>query len=87
MSPRFTEKQGQYLAFIANYTAVHRRAPAEAELQAHFGVSPPSVHQMILRLEDLGLIEREPGRARSIRLLVSEEEIRGRGRGAGETGG
>jgi repressor LexA len=36
----FTPKQGQYLAFIDAYTRVHRRPPAEWEMQRHFGVSP-----------------------------------------------
>jgi hypothetical protein len=47
----FTPKQGQYLAFIDAYTRVHRWPPAEWEMQRHFGVTPPSVHQMILTLE------------------------------------
>jgi DNA-binding MarR family transcriptional regulator len=38
-------------------------------------VSPPSVHQMILTLEAHGLIERTPGQARSIRLLIAREEL------------
>ena len=42
----FTERQGQYLAFIDAYTRVHGRPPAERDMQRHFGVSPPSVHQM-----------------------------------------
>jgi hypothetical protein len=47
----FTEKQGQYLAFIYTYSHMFRRPPAEADLQRHFQVSPPSVHQMIVTLE------------------------------------
>jgi DNA-binding MarR family transcriptional regulator len=66
----FTAKQGQYLAFIHAYTLVLGRPPAEADLQRHFGVTPPSVHGMVLSLERSGLIRREPGRARSIRVLV-----------------
>ena len=31
-TPRFTPKQGQYLAFIHAYTQVHGRPPAEADL-------------------------------------------------------
>ena len=50
-APRFTPKQGQYLAFIHAYTLVLGRPPAEADLQRHFGVTPPSVHQMVLTLE------------------------------------
>src|SRR5262249_8655044 len=49
--PSFTPKQGQYLAFIDAYTRVLGRPPAEADLQRHFGVSPPSVHQMVLTLD------------------------------------
>ena len=72
---RYTQKQGQYLAFIFYYTKIHGRAPAEAEMQTYFNVSPPSVHQMILTLEAKRLIERAPGQARSIRLLVAREDL------------
>jgi DNA-binding MarR family transcriptional regulator len=71
----FTPKQGQYLAFIDAYTRVHRRPPAEHELQRFFGVTPPSVHQMILTLERAGLIRRQPGVPRSIEVLVPPEEL------------
>jgi DNA-binding MarR family transcriptional regulator len=74
-APRFTPKQGQYLAFIYAYTRVLGRPPAEADLQRHFGVSPPSVHQMILTLERAGLIRRQPGTARSIEVLIAPEEL------------
>jgi Mn-dependent DtxR family transcriptional regulator len=63
------------LAFIYHYTRIHRRAPAEAEMQEYFRVSPPSVHQMVLTLEARGLIERTPGQARSIRLRIPPEEL------------
>jgi repressor LexA len=75
MRTRFTEKQGQYLAFIHSYTKVHRQPPAEADMQMYFRVSPPSVHNMILTLESHGLIERIPGQARTIRVLVPPDEI------------
>ena len=68
--PSFTDKQGQYLAFIDAYTRVHGRPPSEADLQRHFGVTPPSVHQMVLTLERAGLIRRQSGVARSIEVLV-----------------
>jgi DNA-binding MarR family transcriptional regulator len=75
MQKPYTHKQGQYLAFIYHYTRIHRRAPAEAEMQEYFRVSPPSVHQMVLTLEARGLIERTPGQARSIRLRIPPEEL------------
>jgi SOS-response transcriptional repressor LexA len=71
----FTDKQGQYLAFIHAYTRVHGRPPAEADMQRHFRVSPPSVHQMVLTLEQAGLIRRKPGLARSIEVLVEPERL------------
>lgn len=74
-TPRFTEKQGQYLAFIHLYQRLHRRAPAEADFQEYFQVTPPSVHRMVVELERKGLIARIPRTPRSIRLLVDEAEI------------
>ena len=71
----FTDKQGQYLAFIYHYAKLNRRPPAEADLERYFRVSPPSIHDMILRLEAGGFIERTPGQGRSIRLLVPEAEL------------
>jgi DNA-binding MarR family transcriptional regulator len=71
--PSFTKLQGQYLAFIDLYTKLHRRPPAEADLQAYFCVTPPSVHNMIMALERRGLISKQPGAPRSIRILVDAE--------------
>lgn len=70
-TPRFTAKQGQYLAFIYAYTVVMRRPPAEADIQRYFGVTPPTVHQMVLTLAQAGLIGRTPHVARSIELLLA----------------
>ena len=70
MSLPFTTKQGQYLAFIHAYIKLNRRPPAEADMQRFFRVTPPSVHRMIVELERLQLIRRQPGVARSIELLV-----------------
>ena len=75
MKQRYTAKQGQYLAFIYYYNKIHGCSPSEAEMQQYFRVSPPSVHQMTLTLEANGLIERTPGQARSIRLLIPREEL------------
>ena len=73
--PRFTAKQGQYLAYLYLYRKLHRQSPAESEIGEYFRVSPPSVHQMIVKLEELGLITREPGVPRSVRVAVPRSEI------------
>ena len=74
-SRRFTALQGQYIAFIYAYTKVNRRPPAQADLQRYFQVTPPTVHQMVLKLERLGLLRRTPGQARSLEVLVAPEEL------------
>ena len=73
--PRFTAKQGQYLAFIHTYVLLNRQPPAEADFQRFFCVTPPSVHQMIVQLERLGFIRRTPRQARSIELLVPDDDL------------
>jgi hypothetical protein len=71
----FSPTQGRYLAFIHAYTSLHGFPPAEAEIAAALCVSPPSVNQMVKMLEKKGLILRQPGQARSLQVLVPEEEI------------
>jgi SOS-response transcriptional repressor LexA len=75
MKKSYTDKQGQYLAFIHYYNKIHGHPPSEAEMQQYFRVTPPSVHQMIMTLEANGLIERTPGQARSVRLLIPRDEL------------
>jgi DNA-binding MarR family transcriptional regulator len=75
LEARFTPLQGQYLAFIRAFTVIHRVAPSEAEMQRFFGVTPPSVHRMVLLLEERGWVERVPGKARSLRVLVTPEDL------------
>jgi hypothetical protein len=75
IAPRFTVKQGQYLAFIDSYIKIHRQAPAESNLGLYFRVSAPTVHDMVKTLERNGLIARTPGQPRSIRLLVQPEHL------------
>jgi SOS-response transcriptional repressor LexA len=72
---RWTEAQGQYLAFIFTYDLLHDRSPSEAEMQRFFRVSPPSAHRMVVELEKKNLIRRTPGVARSIKLLVPADEV------------
>src|SRR5947199_8212260 len=71
----FTPKQGQYLAYIHLYTRLHRRPPAETDIQEYFRVSPPSVHQMVLTLERAGLITRQPRTPRSIEVLIDPKHL------------
>lgn len=75
MPADYTHLQGQYLAFIHYYTKLNGCPPAEADMQRYFQVTPPTVHQMVKTLEEKAFIERTPRKARSIRLLLSREEL------------
>lgn len=73
--PPYTPKQGQYLAFIYYYTKVNGRPPAQTDLQRYFRVTPPTVHHRVVKLEQLGLLERKAGTARSIRVLLPRHRL------------
>ena len=75
MPTPFTAKQGQYLAFIYYYSKIHGIPPAEADFGRFFRVTPPVVHQMIKTLPAHRFIDREPGKARSIRLRLTRAEL------------
>ena len=42
-------------------------------MQRYFGTTPPTVHNMVVTLCDRGFISREPGRGRTIQLLVDRD--------------
>ena len=71
----YTEKQGQYLAFIFYYTKINRVPPAHADFESYFRTAPSTVHQMILQLEKKNLIRRIPNTPRSIEIVISEEHL------------
>ena len=75
MHQTYTERQGQFLAYIHQYSVLNGCAPAEADMQRFFQITPTSVHSMVLTLERLGLIRRVPGQARSITLIVPPESL------------
>ena len=75
LPPSYTAREGQYLAFIYYYTKLHGRSPAEHDMQLYFRTTPPTVHDMVVKLDKHGLISREPGVPRSIRLLLKREEL------------
>jgi DNA-binding MarR family transcriptional regulator len=72
--PGFTPRQGQYLAFIYAYTP-GERAPAQADTQRFFRLTPPSVHHMLLTLERARLISRRAGVPRSIAVLLDRSVL------------
>jgi hypothetical protein len=75
LPPKYTKKQGQYLAYIHAYTRVYGYPPAESDMQEYFQTTPPSVHQMVVRLTDKRLIARKPGEPRTIKVLLPPEQL------------
>jgi (p)ppGpp synthase/HD superfamily hydrolase len=71
----YTKKQGQYLTYIYYYTKLNGEPPSEADMQRYFRASPPTVHQMVLKLEEKGLISRIPNTPRSIKVVVPSNQI------------
>jgi len=72
----YTDKQGQYLAFIYYYNKIHGCSPSEAELQHHFRV----LSRLLCASDDLNARSTRPHRANaresaSIQLLIPREEI------------
>ena len=57
------------------YSKIHGMPPAEADFRRFFRVTPPVVHQMIKTLHARGFIDREPGKARTIRLRLTRAEL------------
>lgn len=72
---KFTQKQGQYLAFIFYYTKVNGRPPAQADIQRYFNVTAPTVHQMLVSLENKGLLEKTANQSRGITVLIPVHEL------------
>jgi len=72
-----TRQQGQFLAFIREYTMRNSAgiAPSHVDFQRYFNLTPPSVNSMLIRLEQRGFILREPGVARAIELVVNPDWI------------
>ena len=68
MPAPYTSRQGQFLSFIHHYIQVNGQPPSEGDMQRHFGVTPPSIHQMILTLEKRGTdrTNARPGPVRSV---------------------
>ena len=46
----FTARQGQFLAYIHQYSLLNGCVPAEADMQRFFQITPPSVHSMVLTM-------------------------------------
>jgi len=75
MPADYTPRQGQFLTYIYYYTKIHRIPPSEMDMQRFFRTTPPAVHDMVKTLERRGFIAREPGKPRTIRVLLTREEL------------
>ncbi len=47
MAAKYTERQGQYLAFIYYYSKINGRPPAEADMQRYLQASAPGCAEAV----------------------------------------
>lgn len=71
-----TARQREYLVFIKAFTDRWSVPPSFEEIGRHFQTTPPSVNSMIKTLEARGFLARVPGAARTLRVLVPDDELR-----------
>jgi hypothetical protein len=64
-----------FFAWAEQERALYKDQRGYADFQRFFGVTAPSVHQMIVQLERLGFIRRTRRQARSIELLVPPDQL------------
>ncbi|MFW6169729.1 MAG: CinA family nicotinamide mononucleotide deamidase-related protein [Planctomycetota bacterium] len=72
---RDAQSQGQYLAYLHLYCKLHQLAPTPTEMARYFGESPGDVERRLAELEQLGLIERERGTWRTLRIQVPSSAL------------
>ena len=66
----FSLVEGQYLAFIYNYSQILGQSPSLEDMQRHFGVAGAEVEGVLSELERNGFISHTAGQLRSIKVLV-----------------
>lgn len=71
----YTRRQGQYLVFIYYYVKINKVPPSELDIANYFEVASSTVHSMIKELKAKQLIKSKTGKARSIQLLISRDEL------------
>ena len=71
----FSPRQGQYLAFIHHSTQTNGHPPSTVDMMRHFSVTRSSVSNMMTALDMLGFIDRILYQPRTVRVLVSPEEL------------
>ena len=74
--PEHTPRQRQFLAFVHYDAKLNGCPPAEGDMARYLRITPPSAHQMVVTLEQRGLIERVPGQGRLARPACSYSRCR-----------
>lgn len=69
------QTRGQYLAYLHLYCTLHHVGPSPTEMARYFGESPREIEQRLALLEELGLIKREGGTWRTLRIQVASSEL------------
>lgn len=72
-----TRREHDLITFLRRWFAEHEHSPSYAEIAAGLGLaSKQSVHRLIHQAVAKGLVSIDPHRARSLRLVNGESELR-----------
>lgn len=67
-------REGELFRFLCEFTQQNGYAPSIREMSAALGLqSVQAVHRYLDRLRKRGLVDWEPGKARTLRILVRPE--------------
>ena len=70
-----TKKQRKVLEFIIRYKRSEKIAPTLREIGDHLNVSPVTVYEHLVALENKGAIRRSKHKSRAVELLIPEDDI------------
>ena len=71
-----TPRTLELVQLVETMTVAHRRPPTFQELAAEMSVSVPRIQALIARAKSCGLVDLEPHRPRTIRVLGQPKAIR-----------
>ncbi|MDO8561171.1 MAG: transcriptional repressor LexA [bacterium] len=70
-----TLRQKQIKDFVAKAISKKEVAPSEREVARRFHISPSTAHEHLTALQNKGYVEKEPGRARGIRIVNTPTKL------------
>lgn len=71
----YSPRQGQFIAFIHNFTKVSGQAPTDRDVERYFKISSSGAREMIERLEWGKFVASSDDKPRRLRVLIPAEQV------------